>query len=544
MSAIGDCAQLAPSATIVINPLTTIAAVAALQQFLVLDPASDMPLIGTSPSNPGGLANAFTLANTLVSSSTGNAGANTPGRTLPIAELNTLADFLAQCSDSMTDLFYDCNNLASAGAPGQAFPANTLQAAIDVLHYPGSQLAELYFALPGQSPYQPILSGPPNDWTVPITLTGGDLVQPEQVVIEGSGDAVVFNCAISCVASAGAPDNIIEFSPDGSVLSAFGGLPSPAIHNVSGMAIDTKGTLWTANDGVTSSGRGNAQDSIGRLSLADPASAITYPTSAPPTTFPVAQLATPFSLVLDAAGNLYITNANSPDIEYLYNQTIFNANHSAFVGIPRGIALRPYPSPSSTGTLFVADAGADAILTFGGETSSDDGVGALTYLNAYNYGDVDGPTAVAIGANGTVWYVNSGGSSVAALDSNQNRIGDAIGSQAFGSIADLAVDGNGNVWVPSCNRSCGDQFTGNVHPDALVAIGVAPGAAGLNVLSPRFGYQPSGLARPAALAIDGSGNIWITNTGQPSVTLLVGAAAPVQTPIQAALIKNNFGQKP
>ena len=40
---------------------------------------------------------------------------------------------------------------------------------------------------------------------------------------------------------------------------------------------------------------------------------------------------------------------------------------------------------------------------------------------------------------------------------------------------------------------------------------------------------------PYGIAIDGSGNVWITCYGGSTVTELIGAAAPVITPISAGL---------
>jgi len=40
---------------------------------------------------------------------------------------------------------------------------------------------------------------------------------------------------------------------------------------------------------------------------------------------------------------------------------------------------------------------------------------------------------------------------------------------------------------------------------------------------------------PYFVAIDGSGNVWVTCYGSASVTELIGAAAPVITPIAAGL---------
>jgi hypothetical protein len=52
------------------------------------------------------------------------------------------------------------------------------------------------------------------------------------------------------------------------------------------------------------------------------------------------------------------------------------------------------------------------------------------------------------------------------------------------------------------------------------------------------------MASPAAIAIDGSGNVWVTNTGDSSLTEFVGAAAPVVTPLAAAVKNNNQGGQP
>ena len=535
LTAIGDCSQITSSTAITINPLTTVAAVATLQQFLVLDPSSSMPLIGTSAGNLTGLQNAFLLATTLVPFTTGAAGSNTPGRVLPVSELNTLADALAACVNSTAPAFQGCDTLfANVVNPGGAAPRNTLQAITDVLQHPGAQPEELFFSIPGHAPFQPMLATAPNDWTVALTLKDSSLVQPRNIVLDAAGDAFLFNCAVSCVASASAPDSIVEFGPSGSILTPAGGLTGPAIYNVTGMALDTQGNLWTANDGTTSTGQGNTHDSVGRIPLATPGSATTL----------TGNLAIPYDLVLDPFGNPYVSNLGSRIIDYVYNQSIFPAENPYFVGVPRGIALRPFPDPGATGTLFVADAGNDSILSFSGQVSSDSGPGSLTFLNGFNYGDVNGPSGIAIGSSGSVWYVNSGGTTVAALDSNGNRIGAALGSQAFGSIATLAIDGNGHAWVPSCNSSCDSEFTGNLHPDSISEIAVSGDGSGLFLLSPTYGFQNSSLSSPAAIAIDGSGNIWVTNADQPSVTVLLGAAAPVQTPVQAALIHNTFGQRP
>jgi hypothetical protein len=52
------------------------------------------------------------------------------------------------------------------------------------------------------------------------------------------------------------------------------------------------------------------------------------------------------------------------------------------------------------------------------------------------------------------------------------------------------------------------------------------------VLSPSAGWgTDQGLLEAFALAIDASGNLWVTNLGSNSVTEFVGLAVPVKTPL-------------
>jgi streptogramin lyase len=105
------------------------------------------------------------------------------------------------------------------------------------------------------------------------------------------------------------------------------------------------------------------------------------------------------------------------------------------------------------------------------------------------------------------------------------------GSQTFsgGGIATaaaLAIAGDGSVWIANTNSTLAN-LTNNGTP-----------------LSPNAGYNGGGLSTPTGLAIDSSGNIWVTNTADSSLTEFVGAAAPVVTPLAAAVKNVNQGGQP
>ena len=60
------------------------------------------------------------------------------------------------------------------------------------------------------------------------------------------------------------------------------------------------------------------------------------------------------------------------------------------------------------------------------------------------------------------------------------------------------------------------------------------------VLSPSVGFAASKLFNPYGVAIDGSGNVWLTNLGG-NVNELVGAAVPVVTPLALGVKNNTLG---
>ncbi len=121
----------------------------------------------------------------------------------------------------------------------------------------------------------------------------------------------------------------------------------------------------------------------------------------------------------------------------------------------------------------------------------------------------------------------------------------------FGS----AVDGNGNVWITS---RCGPGNICGTYTNSRTLIEI--NGATNQAISPPTNFVPqiqypgaatntAILTDPLNVAIDPSGNLWITNYnsgGISSVTEVVGTAAPVMTPLSAAAaaVPNKLGAKP
>ena len=59
-------------------------------------------------------------------------------------------------------------------------------------------------------------------------------------------------------------------------------------------------------------------------------------------------------------------------------------------------------------------------------------------------------------------------------------------------------------------------------------------------ITPTTGYTADGVSGPRGIAIDPSGNLWITNFTYNSITEFIGLATPTATPITPI----NHGQRP
>ncbi len=315
MAALGTCSTLKANASttfINMNEVTTVAGAWALAQFM-----NSPTNAGTSASNVTGLENAFITASKISNISTGNApGPALPaGATLPIAEINTLADILSTCvnSNGSTASGSACGSLFTAATPpGGVAPADTLTAALNIARNPANNVSALFALSAARADFQPTLSVTPANWLIGIRHTGGGLAQPTAVAIDAAGNVWAANAA----------NSVSEFSPAGAALAPNSGYTAGSLSSPSAIAIDLSGNAWVTN----------LAGSITRLA----------PLGASATNYTAGGLSQPAGIAIDGSGNVWIANNGNGSVSGLTSSgsVITGTPYSgAGINAPSGIAV-------------------------------------------------------------------------------------------------------------------------------------------------------------------------------------------------------------
>jgi hypothetical protein len=533
---VGPCSGLTASTNIFVSEVTTVAAAYALAPFASLAPNNTN--VGTTSTNFQGLINAAGAAGNLASTTTGQAPAATSisGMVLPTAEMNTLADVLASCVNSGVAgvASTTCSSLFSAATPpGGTAPVDTFAAAVDIALNPGNNVAALYALATPSAPFQPTLTSAPGDFALPIQYTGGQIAGSgftSGLAIDAAGNAWVGN------AIGNNPKSISKISPAGVFLSGANGYTS-GVAGGNGFSIDSGGNVWVNVAGINSI-----------LELNNSGTVIN--------TFTPASLNKPTGIAYNNRdGSTWSADSN--------NQPGLNNGNSDFTG---------------TTVTNATSTGADA--------------------NGSPYGGQNGPFGVEIDGLGGVWIANSAANTTSSGQGSIAKLtppltaGNPYTLQNFSTgqfsyPLELAFDSANNVWVALAN-SVGKYSNAGVSlgnfvsvaanlPTALMVDGlgrtfVSNGTASdfstpgsltvfsstgtlLSTANGSVGYLagntiPGEPFAPTGLAIDQSGNVWISGVNNVTsvpyqyVTELIGIAAPVVTPNTVASSTNKYGQRP
>jgi streptogramin lyase len=481
MTALGPCGSINVGSSFVLNEVTTAASVWTLAPFM-----SSGGNVGASCTNTTGMVNAFLTANNLANAATGTSpGAAVPSTlTVPTSKLNTLANALASCTASSGGT--SCSALFDSAVAGSATPSNSLDAALNIAHSPGNNAAAIYTLAADNAVFSPDLSAAPPDWMLHNTISGGGLNVPASVSVAASGDVWVSNYF-----------NVVsEFSPSGAAVFPTG-TDGYGINQSYGMALDTQGNVWIANEQTSpNSGTGNVTE------LNSSGQPLATELTGGGIDFPIAVAA-------DTNGNMWFADYGDSKVTLLDSSGSPISGSSGWGGT--SLAFPVALAVDSSHNAWVANQGGllpiSKISADGSQTTN------------YNC-DCDGASGIATDQNNNVWIANYYGNSISEVNSCGTLKLDAAKGGGVQHPQGIAVDGAGTVWVA------------NYQGNSLSEIGGSSSATPGMFLSPSTGFgTDASLLAPYALAIDSSGSVWVSNASKNTLTQFIGIAAPVKTPM-------------
>ncbi|MBX3358870.1 MAG: NHL repeat-containing protein [Phycisphaeraceae bacterium] len=531
--------------TVTINERTTIATAYAMAQFI------DGAAIG---GKWPGLQNAAGTLRNLVDVRNGTVGhvLGTPpngNATSTMQTFNSLANLLAGAirGGHFGALLF------LATPPGGPPPADTLQAAVNIAHYPWQNPLALYLVSQAYQPYQPSRSHAPITWTLALKYTGNghEFDGPGAMAFDARGDVWICNnymfrhnrllptCGGRMVLKLTATGEDAPGAP-------FDGNPAGVDGVGFGITVDPEGNVWLGNFGFFGS--------TCPCRFAPPANSVSKLNAAgmplsPPTGFTQGCIASPQSTVSDQKGSIWIANAcggsvtkyisGHPDTNWVYG---IDSNSRLKPGMcPQTANSRPFGiAIDGSGNAWVTDN-----LNFTAFRLSPEGT--RTALAGPETG-INRPMGIAVDSHDGVWISNSGvvnmpctycdvggaqdygqlapdltSASITHLDSDGNFVGNYTGGGLWIPWG-IAVDGNDNVWVANFGGFRVSGFNGSTGEP----------------LSP-LGFYSDALDRNTAVSIDPSGNVWLANNwrtipiqinpGGDGMVVFIGLAAPVKTPL-------------
>jgi len=495
LSIVGNCPTEATPMSVSdvwMNEVTTVAAAYAFAGY-----ATDPTHVSSSgtPLALTGIQNAFATAANLVDTSNGSARSTTPAGngTVNSATLNLLANILAACVNSTGPTSGPCTSLldsATSDGTSSGKPAtDTAMAALDIAHHPAANVAQIFSAA-NSVPFSfgGGATAMPSDFTISITYTSGGLYIASQPAIDAKG-----NVWVADTTGFNGNGGLVELNNLGAPLSPTNGWTDASLNNPGGVAIDTTGNVWVANySGHSVSEFSNS--GVFQTTASAPGNALLYPKN----------------LAFDQNGALWVASSDGTT-NSLMKFSGSGAYQASYTG--NGLSQSTGLAIDRTGDVWV---------------SQDAGISEFTNSGAPAKGSpfTSGPASaagLAFDFSNRLWVLNTD-SSVSVLNASGAYLGGfPVATGSASPAVTESIDGVGSDWI---------VMSGPGFP-ATTGILVGLSSAG-TVLSSTSGYSfNTGGYNIGGMAIDGSGNVWVTGGNQ--VTEFLGAAAPVVTPVAANL---------
>jgi sugar lactone lactonase YvrE len=279
-----------------------------------------------------------------------------------------------------------------------------------------------------------------------------------------------------------------------------------------GVAINAAGTLYVVDHGAGTL----RQISAGQVTTLAP------------------HFGAPYGVAADSVGNLYVTDSLNDVVDKVAPSGLVTilAGQSGVRGTADGVGTAAqFTGPTGialdgNGNLLVADTNRDSGGSVLRKITPDGSVSTI----ATGFVDLRG---VAVASGGVIYVADDGDNTIRAVASDgtvslfagvPSRTGSNDGAAAtarFNLPSALAIDGNNDLFVADYGNSVIREISPSGNVTTVAGLATIVGSADGTGSNARF-YTPS------SLAIDSSGSLYISDTGNDTIRVATGAA-PVST---------------
>jgi hypothetical protein len=507
--------------------------------------------------------------------------------TTALRTFNSLANMVAACvaSDAGCDTLFDATTL-----PGGTPPDTVLQAVANIAKYPWLNVTDLFDLSRVTRVYMPTRVEAPNGWSVFLKFTGSfTSEQNKDNLMNGPGAFAIDEKGFIWISTnyqpapplglACAGDRLIKLYPWGENFPGSpytgGGLSGAGF----GIILAPDGKVWVGNFGFA----GVRVFDTPRECPTPPSDSVSIfkPDGTPvwggEDGFTEGEISWPQQMMSDPRGNIWIANCGSDSVTVYPKGKPWRAFNRAIPTEKYG-QMKPFGlAIDHRGNAWVSGNKSHTLAIIGPRGRRVQVIGPV---DAHGKTQIRYPMGVAADSHGNIWVSNSdwvdapclGGTpelgpgtdpSIALFLHDPIRKPYKTSPFTGGGLTlpwGIAVDGNDTVWVanfgypidpsdvdnPSVGVNRVSHFCG-MEPSKCPLSKREVGAP----ISPDItGYTSDSLQRNTAVAIDPSGNVWLANNwklipfqGNPGgngAVVMVGAAAPVKTPLIGT--PKSFGQ--
>ncbi len=367
---------------------------------------------------------------------------------------------------------------------------------------------------------------------------GAAIGTPYALAVDSSGNLFISDVTNNIVRQVAASGNITKVAGNGVLgYSGDGGAATDAkLDGPYGLAVDTSGNLYIADRSnyrirMVSSGTITTVAGNGTCCYSGDGNSATN-----------AMLDAPSGVAVDSSGNIYIADTYNDRVRMVSASgtitTIAGDGIYGFAGdgavaanaklaYPEGLAV------DSSGNLYIADSGnarirqvntSGAIATFVGGAINDGGVSSFGLLNQPSgiVRDATGNTYIADTNNNRVRKVAANGIiTTVAGTGTPGSIGDgsAAASAQLNAPQGLALDSSGNLYIADTNNQRVRMVDGSGNITTVAGNGNCCASTG-------DGGPPTsaGIGTPYGVAVDSSGNLYITDIANNVVRMVSSGA--------------------